>query len=199
MQITDQSTNFEKHSSKNPLQKMLIENFYKNLIELSKPLKPNSILDVGCGEGITLNRLIGENIGKKLEGIESSKLAIELSKKINPNLNIKYGNIYSLPYKDGAFDLVICTEVLEHLDNPKKGISELTRVSSKYLLLTVPNEPWFTIQRILRGKNILHLGAHPEHVNHWTSQAFKRFLTKNNLKIKKIKLPFAWTMILAEK
>lgn len=193
------STNFEKHTSKNPLQKLLIKNFYKNLLNLAKPLNPTSILDAGCGEGITLNKLLQNGIGKNLEGIEYSKHAIEISKKIYPKQKIKYGTVYDLPYKSDAFDLVICTEVLEHLEEEKKGLSELIRVSNKYLLLTVPNEPWFTIQRILRGKNLMRLGAHPEHVNHWTSNAFKKFLKKNGLKIKEVKLPFAWTMILAEK
>jgi 2-polyprenyl-3-methyl-5-hydroxy-6-metoxy-1,4-benzoquinol methylase len=199
MAIDILSTNFEKHTNKNPLQKILINNFYANLLKIARPLSPTNILDAGCGEGITLDKLIKNNIGKKLEGIENSEVAIELSKKVNPHLNIKYGSVYSLPYKDASFDLVICTEVLEHLDDPKKGLDELTRVSSKYLLLTVPNEPWFTLQRILRGKNIRHLGAHPEHVNHWTSSSFRKFLKENGLKIKETKLPFAWTMILAEK
>ena len=199
MAIDVLSTNFEKHTNKNLLQKILINNFYANLLRIARPLKPVNILDAGCGEGITLDKLIKNNIGKKLEGIENSEVAIELSKKVNPHLNIKYGSVYSLPYKDASFDLVICTEVLEHLDDPEKGLDELSRVSSKHLLLTVPNEPWFTFQRILRGKNIFHLGAHPEHVNHWTSNSFKKFLKKNGLKIKKTKLPFAWTMILTEK
>lgn len=105
------STNFEKHTSKNPLQKLLVENFYRNLIELARPLKPTNIIDVGCGEGMTLNRLIKENVGKKHEGIEYSQLAISLSKSINPKLKIIHGSIYDLPYKDNSFDLVVCTEV----------------------------------------------------------------------------------------
>lgn len=199
MEIANLSTNYSKHSSKNPLQSLLIKNFYKNLVSLAKPIKPATILDAGCGEGFTIIKLIQAGIGEKIEGVENSKIAISLSKKVNPQLAIKYGSIYSLPYKDSSFDLVICTEVLEHLDDPQKGLKELIRVSNKNLLLTVPNEPWFTYQRILRGKNIPHLGAHPEHVNHWTTGGFKKFLQKGDLKIKKTRLPFAWTMILAEK
>lgn len=193
------STNFEKHTSKNPLQKLFIENFYKNLIKLAKPLNPITVLDAGCGEGITLNKLIENGVGDKLEGVDYSDLAITLSKKINPQLNIRHGSVYSLPYEDNSFDLVICTEVLEHLDDPKKGLKEIIRASKKYLILTVPNEPWFTYQRILRGKNILHFGAHPEHIQHWTVGKFKKFIRENGLKIKKVRLPFAWTMMLAEK
>lgn len=199
MEIANLSTNFSKHSSKNPIQRYLINNFYSDLLVMVKPLNPQSILDAGCGEGFTIIKLMENGIGKKIVGIENSRAAISLSRKVNPQLTIKLGSIYSLPYRDRSFDLVICTEVLEHLDKPEKGLSELVRVSKKYLLLTVPNEPWFTYQRILRGKNLLRFGAHPEHINHWTVGAFKKFLTKNNVKIKKVRLPFAWTMILAEK
>ncbi|MDO8639379.1 MAG: class I SAM-dependent methyltransferase, partial [bacterium] len=149
--MADKTSNFEKHASKNPLQKLLIGNFYETLILLSKNLKAKTILDAGCGEGFTLQKFYEAKIGEYLEGIEYSESAIEISKKIHPLLKIKKGDIYKLPYKENFFDLIICSEVLEHLDDPKKALNELKRVSKKYLLLSVPNEPLFTIQRFLRG------------------------------------------------
>ncbi|MEX2007361.1 MAG: methyltransferase domain-containing protein [Candidatus Levyibacteriota bacterium] len=199
MEIANLSTNYSKHASRNPLQRLLINNFYSELLSIAKSLEPVSILDAGCGEGFTLVKLIENGIGKKLEGVEYSEIAIKLSKKINPHLNIRFGTVYELPYKDNSFDLVLCTEVLEHLEEPEKALAEIKRVSKKYLLLTVPNEPWFTYQRILRGKNLFQFGAHPEHIQHWTVGKFKRFIKGNGLKIRKTRLPFAWTMVLAEK
>lgn len=164
-----------------------------------RPLNVESILDVGAGEGFTLARLSREKIGKKLEGIEYTKEAIDLGKKLHPEFLIKQGNIYDLPYKDNSFDLVISTEVLEHLDNPKVGLRELIRVAKKYILLTVPNEPWFTVQRFIRGKNILKFGDHPEHMQHWTSQGFERFVTDgNNIEVIAKRHPFPWTMLLLD-
>jgi ubiquinone/menaquinone biosynthesis C-methylase UbiE len=193
------TTNLEKHTTKNPIGRLALVNFTNTLVKLIKPLTIESILDVGAGEGFTLARLAEENIGKKREGIEYVDEAIELGKKVNPDVNIKKGNIYELPYKDNSFELVICTEVLEHLDHPDQGMGELVRVSSKYLLLTVPNEPFFTIQRFLRGKNILKLGAHPEHLQLWTSSAFERFVKKYAVNLVVKKHPFPWTMVLLEK
>ena len=199
MARTQTPTNFIKHTSNNPLQKFLINNFYASLILIVRDINPRKILDVGAGEGFTLNKLKENQLGKELEGIEYTKEAIALGKKMFPRIKIKQGTAYELPYQDESFDLVISTEVLEHLTDPQKALKEMSRVGKKYLLLTVPNEPWFTIQRVLRGKNLLHLGAHPEHIQHWTPGAFKKFLTGNGLKIDKVRLPFAWTMILAEK
>ncbi len=101
-------TNFVKHTSKNLIQRFLINNFYSSLIALAKPLKAESILDAGCGEGFTMEELLKSGVGKKIEGIEYSKDAISYGKKLFPNLNIKQGSVYELPYKDNSFDLIIC-------------------------------------------------------------------------------------------
>lgn len=198
MEIT---TNFEKHTTKNPVSKFFLNNFLNTVVAGVRPLKPENILDVGCGEGFTLARLKKEGIGENLEGVDFVKEAIELGKKTNPNITLKFGDIYALQYKTNSIDLVMCTEVLEHLEDPAKALKELLRVSKRYVLVTVPNEPWFTIARIARGKNILKLGAHPEHIQHWTAGGFERFVKENasGVRIVAKKLPFPWTMILLEK
>ncbi len=192
-------TNFQKHTTGNPISRIFLNNFFNVVISVVKPFKPETVLDVGCGEGFTLARLKKEGIGKKLEGIESEDASISLGKKIHPDVIIKKGSIYKLPYKDNSFDLVLCTEVLEHLKKPKEGLKQLIRVSNQYVLLTVPNEPYFTIQRFIRGKNILKLGDHPEHVQHWTSFSFEQFVLKEKVQVIIKKHPFPWTMLLLKK
>lgn len=192
-------TNFVKHTSKNPIQKHLINNFYSSLISLAKALRSDSILDVGCGEGFTMDKLSKNQIGQKIEGIEYSKDAIAFGKKLFPNLIFKEGSIYKLPYKDNSFDLVICTEVLEHLEEPTKALKEILRISKRYLIISVPNEPLFMLSNFLRGKNFSRLGNDEGHINHWNPSSLKKYLTQNKVKIKKIILPFPWILILGEK
>lgn len=188
------TTNFEKHTSKNPLKNFFFKRFEDDLISLITPLNAEKILDAGCGEGFTLSKLYEFKIGKELEGIDSSEQAIELGKKMYPHLSLKIGDIYTLRYIDNSFDIVICTEVLEHLQDPKEALKELVRVSKKYLLLTVPNEPWFLLSNYTRwGEDI-------GHINKWSSSSFQKFITHNSkLKILRVKHPFPWTMILAKK
>lgn len=193
-----QTTNYEKHTNQNPISRFFLDNFTKVLIDTIKQFKPESILDVGAGEGFVLEKLRQNKIGKKLEGIEYMDEAIALGKKTNPQVKIKKGDIYKLPYKDNSFDLIICTEVLEHLEDPKIALAELKRVTKKHVILSVPNEPLFTIQRFLRGKNILKLGDHPEHIQHWNSNSFRRFVA-DQLTVKEVKTPLPWTMITAKK
>jgi len=197
MKTTD---NFRKHTSKNPLQKLLINNFFNSLLVVVQDIKIESVLDVGCGEGFTLNKLSENKIGKRLEGVDFLETAIELGRKIHPNLILSQGDIYKLKYQDNSFDLVIATEVLEHLEDPRKGLGELKRVSKKYLLLSVPNEPFFMLANFLRGKNITRWGNDIEHIQHWTSKGFQQFSTLNSqLSILKIRHPFPWTMLLLKK
>lgn len=191
-------TNYIKHTSKNPLQKFLINNFYSTFISLAKPLSPKIVLDAGCGEGFTLNKLMLNQIGQGIEGVEYTKESIALGKKLFPKAKIKQGSIYDLPYKEGVFDLVVCTEVLEHLENPHKALLEIIRVSKKYIILSVPNEPFFRLANFLRGKYVTEFGNSPGHINHWTVFSFQKFIKKSGVKVRKILLPFPWTIILGE-
>lgn len=196
---TSKSTNLAKHTTKNPIGRFFLNNFLNTVVKATRPLNIDSILDVGCGEGFTLDRLYKEKIGKTYEGIEYEETAVDLAKKMYPKLTFKQGDIYKLPYKSNSFDLVVCTEVLEHLTDPKKAYRELLRVSRKYVLLSVPNEPFFTIQRIGRFQNVRHLGAHPEHIQHWTYRAFLKFVKVRGVKIITKKLPVPWTMVILKK
>src|SRR3990167_7933300 len=94
------TSNYRKHTSKNPLQKLLINNFFNSLLAAIKDLRVDSVLDAGCGEGFTLNKLYENKIGKRLEGVDFQKEAIKLGKKIHPHLKLEAGNIYDLSFKD---------------------------------------------------------------------------------------------------
>ncbi len=196
MNVTD---NYKKHTSNNPVQRLLLDNFFKTLVNVAQPLTINSILDAGCGEGFTLDILQKHRIGKRLEGLEFSESAIALGKKHHPSLIFKQGSIYELPYKDNIFDLVVCTEVLEHLEDPQKALRELVRVSRRYLVLSVPNEPIFMLANFIRGKNWSRWGNDIEHIQHWSFLGFEHFVKKDNIQILQKRYPFPWTMLLAEK
>lgn len=193
MQTTD---NFKKHTSKNPLKTLFLNIYYKTFINELKKLKIENVLDVGCGEGFILSKLREEGIGTSWQGIDYSKEAVEIGKKIHPFLNLKQGSIYDSKFQDNSFDLVVCTEVLEHLEDPKKALGEVLRISQKYVLLSVPNEPLFLLSNFTQwGKDI-------GHINHWTFWGFEEFVKQNtgaSVKIIARKYPFPWTMLLLEK
>jgi len=194
-----ETTNYLKHANTNPIQKALIDNFYKNFYKIIRPLRASSILDVGCGEGFTLKKLQEKKIGKNNEGIDYSGTAVKIGHKIYPELNLKRGDVYKLDYKENSFDLIICTEVLEHLKDPIKAVAEIKRVTNRYIVFSVPNEPFFIAANLLRGKYLKRFGNHPEHINHWTFWGFENFLKRQGLIVMKSKHPFAWSLVLVKK
>jgi ubiquinone/menaquinone biosynthesis C-methylase UbiE len=190
--------NFRKYTSKNPIQRFLINNFQKTLFLCLDNLEVKSVLDVGCGEGFILSEFKNRNIGDYLEGFDFSEEALNTGKKLFPYLSLKKGDIYSMPYENSSFDLVICTEVMEHLEEPDKALDEIVRVSKKYCLFSVPNEPIFMMSNLLRGKNICRWGNDIDHRQHWSSRDFEN-IVKRKLDVLTVKRPFPWTIVLSRK
>lgn len=130
---------------KNTLLKMNMYKFiYKKIlsrIRLNHILKlignGKSVLDAGCR---TLY------LKKKIESRGMDYTAID----INPReKGIICHNIEEMSLKDNSFDITICSQVLEHTYNPIKAMKELKRVTRKKLIISIPNEPWFTFWRLM--------------------------------------------------
>lgn len=174
---TYSSSNMSKHTSGNPLQRLLLDHFHHKAATLLGQVvpAPRHILDAGCGEGFAM-RAVLENSTAEIVGLDGSAGAVQLAENLNPGRRFAAGDLYALPFPDRSFDLVICMEVLEHLHEPRRGLRELIRVSGGWLLLSVPNEPLFRGANFLRGKNLRAWGNDPGHLNHWSFGGFRRFL-----------------------
>lgn len=193
------SSNYAKHTSKNPLQRYLINRFYRVLLAYAGETAADYTLDAGCGEGFTLDKLRRAKLGGQLAGFDASETAVKTGMQMFPDIRLATGNIYHIKKKDKSFDLVICSEVLEHLENPGKALAELRRVSRNYLLLTVPWEPWFQLTNFLLGKYIRRWGNHPEHINHWNLSSFIRLLAQHKLTVLRASVSFPWVLVLARR
>lgn len=86
------------------------------------------VLDLGCGAGRFANSLKTENPLLDIYGVDISKRAIKAARVNYPEMHFKVANINHLPYPNDYFDAVILRHVLEHLDDPKQGLSEAKRV-----------------------------------------------------------------------
>jgi SAM-dependent methyltransferase len=94
-----------------------------------------SILDVGAGNGLLSNELAAR--GKSLLAVDISEVA--LSRVKAPTLQRSADNLQGV--EDRSFDLVLCTEMLEHLDDAtyQGALREFNRVALSAILVTVPN------------------------------------------------------------
>ena len=186
-----------KHINKNPLMKLILKKFNNDIIESISLINPKSILDIGCGEGfVTIE--VANKTKAKIVGIDKEKDAIKFAISNNKLENMEYstGDIFKLDYfKDNSFDLVMSLEVLEHLENYEKAIEIMSKLSKKYLLLSVPNEPWFRMANVLRLKYLKRFGNTPGHVNNWTRKEFRALCMKYG-KIIKFKTSGVWNIVL---
>ena len=83
---------------------------------------------------------------------------------------------------------------MEHLENPEKALSELARITKKYVIISTPNEPIWRILNCVRGKYIKDFGNTPGHINHWSSKSLKKMISKY-FKIIEVKKPLPWTIV----
>ena len=100
-----------------------------------------------------------------------------MAKQFHTGIDFRVGTLYSLDFPDKAFDVVICSEVLEHLEKPEMALKELQRVTKSVLLLTVPHEPWFRLGNLFSLHNVMRLGDPVDHINHWSFSCFQQFTT----------------------
>jgi SAM-dependent methyltransferase len=190
------SSNLRKHTSRNPLQRLLLERFHETAGQLLDRVAPapRRILDAGCGEGFAMRAVLGAQPAVVL-GLDGSADAVRVAQGLNPGRGFAAGDLYALPFPAASFDLVACMEVLEHLEEPARGLRELCRVSAGWLLLSVPNEPLFRGANFLRGKNLRAWGNDPGHVNHWSFDAFLRFVSPH-CQVVEARTSFPWTLAL---
>ena len=112
----------------------IAETFEKEISQSS------SVLDVGCDYN-TLKKIVGS----KVTGIDLYG---------DPDYKVDFEKEKLLRFKDGEFDFVVCTEVLEHLENFHEIIDELIRVSNRYILISLPNcmDIFTRLNILFRGK-----------------------------------------------
>lgn len=164
--------------------------------------KPEKILDAGCGRGFYLHSLSFFKFVKEIHGIDVNMNYLKSAKKtcVDKKIMIKKASLDAIPYPDNYFNFIICLEVLEHLKNNQKSLSELKRVLKKNgkLIITVPslNFPFFwdplnwVLMRFFNthiNKNIWWLaGIWADHEMLFTEDQLKQIVVKFDFKIEKI-------------
>ena len=89
------------------------------LLEIMKSLKFRSFLDVGCAEGYYLAAVASKADSQEQVGLDISKGYLIKAKVNASEAAFVLGDASSLPFKTGCFDLVFCSELLEHIQDPK--------------------------------------------------------------------------------
>lgn len=149
-----------------------------------------SILDVGCSNN-ALKKILGNKVcGIDIAGIPDKKVDLE-----------KEG---LSSFSDNSYDMIICTEVLEHIDNLYEVLEDIKRVSKKYILISLPNcsDMWKVLRIVLFSDTGKFYGLpekKPSDRHKWffswkeLDRFFASYCQKNNLSIKEKFINFNYT------
>ena len=178
MRTSPISTSQEKYRDPNPVVRYVIQRFFGRIREVVAEFGPGTVLDAGCGEGELLRRkVLPSSVAVSCLDLSPESLA-EVRRHSTPR-SLICGSVLALPVAVASFDVVLCMEVLEHLENPRAAAEEVARAARLAAVFSVPWEPWFRVGNVFRGKHLSRLGNHPEHIQHWNPRTFRAFLSKS--------------------
>ncbi len=133
-------------------------NFHAEL--LTPRLSDSIILDLGCGQLPYVQSFSEKNV-KEFYGVDLSLESLRIVRRnfkgTFPLTLVRHG-VKNIPFRDASMDMVVSSEVLEHLDNPDRYLKEIHRVMKKggYLSLSTPCASIY-----LYPHNIVHLARKP--------------------------------------
>ncbi|WP_429243466.1 class I SAM-dependent methyltransferase [Luteibacter sp. 621] len=190
---------FDKYGSRNIVVRRLMQGFHDALDALVARASPAAIHEVGCGEGYWIAQW--HAAGFTVSGCDISSEVVALARENTATLGLaeatfEVRNIYDLAGRRDPDELVVCCEVLEHLDDPERGLRALQAIVDDYVIVSVPREPIWRALNMVRGKYLADLGNTPGHIQHWSADAFKKLVVRY-FDIVEVRNPLPWTMILA--
>jgi 2-polyprenyl-3-methyl-5-hydroxy-6-metoxy-1,4-benzoquinol methylase len=188
---------YDKYGSTNPVVRRLMGSFERTLDGLMASAAPRSLLDVGCGEGVLVQRWAHSLPGRRVVGIDLQEESIQVgwAQHEAPNLEYRTMPAEDLPFAADEFDLATAIEVLEHVPDPQHTLAEMARCAERHLLVSVPREPLWRMLNMARGAYLGQLGNTPGHLNHWSKRSFVKLLARHG-DVVEARSPFPWTMLL---
>ena len=187
---------YDKYGTKNPVARAMMRGFLGAVTELYARVAPSSVLEVGCGEGKLAAHLVRSAPRPSRFVITDVDLAC-LEPGLDPVIEPREASAYALPFDDHSFDLVVCCEVLEHLDEPARGLAEVARVARRAVIVSPPREPLWRLLNLARGHYLRDFGNTPGHVQHFSRRSLVG-LVETRARVVETRTPVPWTVLLGE-
>lgn len=185
----------DKDQVTNPVARRMVVGFDTALETLVKAVQPKSIHEVGCGEG-RLSRKLHALTGQEILASDFSReLIAENTARGDGGVRYAARSVYDLRPEEDRADLIVCCEVLEHVERPAEALTALRGLGAASYILSVPREPWWRMLNMARGKYLRALGNTPGHLNHWSQCGFVSFLERGGFRVNRRLLPLPWTMV----
>jgi 2-polyprenyl-3-methyl-5-hydroxy-6-metoxy-1,4-benzoquinol methylase len=188
---------YDKYGTSNPIARRLMAGFLDRLDRLVERTQAREAHEVGCGEGELAIRLARR--GLRVRGSDAFPEILEEARRrasaAGVAIDLEATPVEHLDPGRDAAELVICCEVLEHLEDPEAALDVLAGLARPWLIASVPREPLWRALNLARLSYVGELGNTPGHLNHWSKRAFVRFLTRR-FEVIEVRTPLPWTMTL---
>jgi 2-polyprenyl-3-methyl-5-hydroxy-6-metoxy-1,4-benzoquinol methylase len=188
---------YDKYGTSNPVARRLMAGFMSDLDELVERSGAREAHEVGCGEGEVSIRLARRGI--RVRGTDAFPRVLEEARRraaaAGVEVDFEAAAVEELDPATHAAELVLCCEVLEHLEDPRRGLEMLARLARPWLIASVPREPLWRALNLARLSYVGALGNTPGHLSHWSKRGFERFLGER-FEVIEIRSPIPWTMAL---
>jgi 2-polyprenyl-3-methyl-5-hydroxy-6-metoxy-1,4-benzoquinol methylase len=187
----------DKYASANPITRRLMARFLSDLDELVERTGASEVHEVGCGEGELAIRLAQK--GLRARGTDAFPQVLEEARRraaaAGVEIDFEATPAEQLEPERHAAELIVCCEVLEHLEDPDRALEVLAGLARPWLIASVPREPLWRALNLARLQYVGRLGNTPGHLNHWSRGGFVRFLT-SRFEVTELRSPTPWTMAL---
>ncbi|PVV09455.1 MAG: methyltransferase type 11 [gamma proteobacterium symbiont of Ctena orbiculata] len=187
----------QKYESGNPLTRILVNNFCEAVGELAAQAAPQTIFEVGCGEG-HVTKVLLERTKANIDAVDISETILDMAREnVNSSrVSFECENIYAIEGEKRRADLVVCCEVLEHLDDPQRGLEILADAAAPHAILSVPREPLWRVLNMARGAYWNDWGNTPGHLQHWSKSGFVNFVSQE-FEVMQVRSVLPWTILIA--
>jgi 2-polyprenyl-3-methyl-5-hydroxy-6-metoxy-1,4-benzoquinol methylase len=188
---------YDKYGTSNPIARRLVAGFMSELDELVERSGAREAHEVGCGEGELSIRLA--RAGLRVRGTDAFPRVLDEAREragaAGVEIEFEATPVEELDPARHAAELVVCCEVLEHLEAPERGLEGLARLARPWLIASVPREPLWRALNLARLSYVGELGNTPGHLSHWSKRGFERFLG-GRFEVVDLRSPIPWTMAL---
>jgi SAM-dependent methyltransferase len=152
------------------------------LLRASK-FSPHSLVEIGCGTGAVIRECKRQRLAKRFTAIDYSTTALSFLNAADPNIATRQADITSDDFcLDGPVDAIVCSHVIEHLEEPDAFLTALRdRIDFKLAVIEVPLEDLLGHRWRWRGKDRKQNSA--GHVQFFTSKTFEELLARNRFRI----------------
>ena len=188
---------YDKYGTSNPVARRLMAGFMSQLDELVERTGATDAHEVGCGEGELAIRLARRGI--RMRGTDAFPQVLEEARRraaeAGVEIDFEATPVEELTADRHAAELIVCCEVLEHLDDPERALDVLAGLARPWLIASVPREPLWRALNLARLSYVGDLGNTPGHLNHWSKRDFVRFLARR-FEVVEVRSPTPWSMVL---